>query len=188
MALSTGTARFAGAEEMFGDNGQHTLSRTHLLRAIDEVDYGMLVIDARGTILHADHLARHELASGRMLVSYGNSLLGSSAEFTSQIQLAMESSFRGQRKLLMLVSGEKELSLAFTPLSHPLEADAPSVLVLLSALAGWWITRSITQPIRSAVASAGDALATWMLACARRSDWFSSAARRLTSRWACALA
>ncbi len=132
MALSTGTARFAGAEEVFGDNGQHTLSRTHLLRAIDEVDYGMLVIDARGTILHANHLARHELASGRMLVSYGNSLLGSSAEFTSQMQNAMEAAFRGQRRLVLLNKGDRELSLAFTPLSHPLEADTPTVLVMLS--------------------------------------------------------
>ena len=104
----------------------------HLLRVFDEIDYGMLIIDAQGHILHANHLARHELANGRIIMSYGNSLLGSSAGFTSQIQQAMESSFRGQRRLLMLVEGDRELSLAFTPLSHPLETDAPSVLVLMS--------------------------------------------------------
>ena len=104
----------------------------HLLRVFDEIDYGMLIIDAQGHILHANHLARHELANSRIIMSYGNSLLGSSAGFTSQIQQAMESSFRGQRRLLMLVEGERELSLAFTPLSHPLETDAPSVLVLMS--------------------------------------------------------
>jgi DNA-binding CsgD family transcriptional regulator len=108
------------------------LGQQHLMRVFDEIDYGMLIIDAQGRILHANHLARHELANGRIIMSYGNSLLGSSAEFTSQIQQAMESSFRGQRKLLMMTVGDKELSLAFTPLSHPLEADAPSVLVLLS--------------------------------------------------------
>ncbi|MCW5652718.1 LuxR C-terminal-related transcriptional regulator [Hydrogenophaga sp.] len=103
-----------------------------LLRVFDEIDYGMLVIDSQGRILHANHLARHELASGRMIMSYGNSLLGSHAGFTGQIQQAMEASLRGQRRLIMLVQGERELSLAFTPLSHPLEADPPSVLVLLS--------------------------------------------------------
>ena len=108
------------------------LGSQHLLRVFDEIDYGMLIIDAQGHILHANHLARHELANGRIIMSYGNSLLGSSAGFTSQIQQAMESSFRGQRRLLMLVEGERELSLAFTPLSHPLETDAPSVLVLMS--------------------------------------------------------
>ncbi len=33
----------------------------HLLRVIDEIDYGILVIDAQGQILQANHLARHEL-------------------------------------------------------------------------------------------------------------------------------
>lgn len=112
--------------------GQPVMGRAHLLRVLDEVDYGMLIIDAQGTILHANHLARHELASGRMLMSYGNSLLGSNAEFTAQMQTAMEAAFRGQRRLVLLNKGERELSLAFTPLSHPLEADTPTVLVMLS--------------------------------------------------------
>lgn len=112
--------------------GQPVMGRAHLLRVLDEVDYGVLIIDAQGTILHANHLARHELASGRMLVSYGNNLLGSNAEFTAQMQTATEAAFRGQRRLVLLNKGERELSLAFTPLSHPLEADTPTVLVMLS--------------------------------------------------------
>ena len=118
--------------EAIGVPGQPVMGRAHLLRVLDEVDYGVLIIDAQGTILHANHLARHELASGRMLMSYGNSLLGSSAEFTAQMQTAMEAAFRGQRRLVLLNKGERELSLAFTPLSHPLEADTPTVLVMLS--------------------------------------------------------
>jgi len=132
MALSTGSVRFAGADGAPEHDTQAPLGRSHLLRAIDEVDYGMLIIDAQGTILHANHLARHELASGRMLISYGNSLLGSSVEFTAQMQVAMDAAFRGQRRLVLLHKGERELSLAFTPLSHPLEADLPTVLVMLS--------------------------------------------------------
>jgi DNA-binding CsgD family transcriptional regulator len=132
MWQATDTA-WGGAKEVAGGVGMHAgLGQQHLMRVFDEIDYGMLIIDAQGGILHANHLARHELASGRIIMSYGSSLLGSNAAFTSQIQQAMESSFRGQRKLLMMTAGDKELSLAFTPLSHPLEADAPSVLVLLS--------------------------------------------------------
>ena len=108
------------------------LGQQHLMRVFDEIDYGMLIIDAQGRILHANHLARHELANGRIIMSYGNSLLGSSAEFTSQMQNAMEAAFRGQRRLVLLNKGDRELSLAFTPLSHPLEADTPTVLVMLS--------------------------------------------------------
>lgn len=132
MALSTGTVWMSGADEALERNAQQPMGREHLLRALDEIDYGMLIIDAQGTILHANHLARHEMASSRMLLSYGNNLLGSTAEFTAQMQTAMEAAFRGQRRLVLLHKGDRELSLAFTPLSHPLEADPPTVLVMLS--------------------------------------------------------
>lgn len=132
MWQASSASRASDIHEPPGMSGQPVMGRAHLLRVLDEVDYGVLIIDAQGTILHANHLARHELASGRMLMSYGNSLLGSSAEFTSQIQTAMEAAFRGQRRLVLLNKGERELSLAFTPLSHPLEADTPTVLVMLS--------------------------------------------------------
>ena len=122
----------SGAAPLDGAGVRASIGRQHLMRVFDEIDYGMLIIDAQGGILHANHLARHELANGRIVMSRGNNLLGSKADFTAQIQQAIEASFRGQRKLLMMNAGDKELSLAFTPLSHPLEADAPSVLVLMS--------------------------------------------------------
>lgn len=115
-----------------GAPGEPAMGRAQLLRALDEVDYGMLIIDAQGAILHANHLARHELASAHMLVSHGNTLLGSNAAFTAQVHLAMEAAFRGQRRLALLNKGSRELAMTFTPLSHPLEAEAPTVLVMLS--------------------------------------------------------
>lgn len=104
----------------------------HMLRVLDEIDYGILVIDARGQILQTNHLARHELLSGHMLMSPGNVLLGSTTELTRQIQQAIEHACRGQRRLVLLNSDTRELPVAFIPLSHPLETDAPTVLVLLS--------------------------------------------------------
>lgn len=103
-----------------------------LLRVLDEVDYGLLVIDAHGHIRHANHLARHEMATGRLIVTHGHALLGRSTDLTAKIQVALEQALRGQRRLVLLKQGEQELSMAFVPLSHPLEFDAPSVLVLLS--------------------------------------------------------
>jgi DNA-binding CsgD family transcriptional regulator len=108
------------------------LEQTLLLRVMDEIDYGVLVIDGQGRLRHANHLARHEMASSRLIMSHGNVLLGTTTEFTEQIQTAMDQALRGQRRLLLLNRDEKELSMAFIPLSHPLESDAPSVLVLLS--------------------------------------------------------
>lgn len=122
----------SGAAPMDSTGVRAGIGRPHLMRVFDEIDYGMLIIDPQGGILHANHLARHELAKGCIVKSIGNCLLGSRTQFTEQIQDAIESSFRGQRKLVMMQVDDRELSLAFTPLSHPLEADAPSVLVLMS--------------------------------------------------------
>ncbi len=103
-----------------------------LLRVLDEVDYGLLVIDGRGRIRHANHLARHELTSGRVITAQSRMLLGASTDLCTQIQGALEHALRGHRRLLQLKQGSHELSMALVPLNHPLEFDAPSVLVLLS--------------------------------------------------------
>lgn len=108
------------------------LEQTLLLRIMDEIDYGVLVIDGQGRLRHVNHLARHEMASRRLIMTHGNLLLGCTTEFTEQIQCAMEQALRGQRRLLLLNQDDKELSMVFIPLSHPLESDAPTVLVLLS--------------------------------------------------------
>lgn len=108
------------------------LGQALLLRVLDEVDYGLLVIDAQGHIRHANHLARHEMATGRLIMTHARALLGRSTDLTAKIQVALEQALRGQRRLVLLKQGEQELSMAFVPLSHPLEFDAPSVLVLLT--------------------------------------------------------
>lgn len=115
-----------------GLSTQSGLEQALLLRVLDEIDYGVLVIDAQGRLRHANHLARHEMASSRLIMNHGNSLLGTTTEFTLQIQQALEQALRGQRRLVSLRNVSRELSLAFIPLSHPLETDSPSVLVLLS--------------------------------------------------------
>lgn len=109
-----------------------SLEQTLLLRVMDEIDYGVLVIDGQGRLRHVNHLARHEMACGSLIMTHGNLLLGCTTEFTEQIQGAMEQALRGQRRLLLLNQGDKDLSMVFIPLSHPLESDTPTVLVLLS--------------------------------------------------------
>ena len=115
-----------------GFGAQGGLEQALLLRVLDEVDYGVLVIDGQGRLRHANHLARHEMISARLIMNHGNTLLGVTTDFTVQIQQALEQALRGQRRLVSLRSASRELSLAFIPLSHPLETDEPLVLVLLS--------------------------------------------------------
>lgn len=113
-------------------SGVTTLSEAHLLRVFDEIDYGMLLLDGQGRILHANHLARHELAQRRLLRACSGSLMGNTPEHSERIQQALDAALRGQRRLVLMREGERDLSMAFTPLSHPLEDDVPTVLVVLS--------------------------------------------------------
>jgi DNA-binding CsgD family transcriptional regulator len=104
----------------------------HMLRVLDEIDYGILVINGQSQILQSNHLARHELLGGNVVASKSNFLVGRTSSLTEQIHQAVEHACRGQRRLLMLKVGDREMPVAFIPLSHPLESDSPSVLVLLS--------------------------------------------------------
>lgn len=131
MRTSTERAWSSAAQSAVGEDTT-ALTASHLLRAFDEIDYGMLLLDAQGRILHANHLARHELAQRQILRACSGSLVGSTTEHSERIQQALDGALRGQRRLVLVREGERDLSLAFTPLTHPLEDDVPTVLVLLS--------------------------------------------------------
>lgn len=107
------------------------LERAQLLRVLDEIDYGLVVVNAQATILHSNHLARHEMGSARVLMAQGQVLMGATVEITAQIEAAIAQACRGQRRLELFRLGERELATSFIPLSHPLETHSPQVLVTL---------------------------------------------------------
>ena len=58
-------------------NGANPLAlQLCLMRMLDEIDYGILVVDPKGRIQHTNHLARHELHGGKIVFSHGNVLMG----------------------------------------------------------------------------------------------------------------
>lgn len=132
--MSKTTTQFADSGFLTADTLSHSagLDHSQLLRVLDEIDYGLMVIDAGGRLCHVNHLARAELATARMIVVQGNQLAGCTVDLTHQIQEALEHSSRGQRRLVFLTQGGRELSMAFIPLSHRFETDQPHTLVLLS--------------------------------------------------------
>jgi DNA-binding NarL/FixJ family response regulator len=115
-----GSGRFAGMDAGL------------LMRMMDEIDHGIMVIDEHSQLRHANHLTRHALATSRFLLCRDQTLMGSNAEFSHQIDHALKLALKGHRQLIALKEDQCELTLAFVPLSHALETDAPSVLVLLS--------------------------------------------------------
>lgn len=120
-----------GIADPWAGGADEGISR-HLLRVLDEIDYGVLVLNQQGHVLHSNHLARHELGTGRIFLCCAHQLLGATVELTRQIEEALNQSCHGQRCLVLLRSGQHELTASFVPLSHPLETDAPRVLVMLS--------------------------------------------------------
>lgn len=108
------------------------LTMRHLLRAFDEIDYGMIVLNASGHILHSNHLARVELGRRDFLRACDGVLSSGDPAHDTKIRLALEAALRGQRRLVLLTQGERDLSLTFNPLAHPLEDTSPCVLVMLS--------------------------------------------------------
>ncbi len=132
--MTTQTTPFADSGFLTADrlSQANALDQSQLLRVLDEIDYGLMVIDAQGRLCHVNHLARHELASARMIQMQGAQLAGCTIDLTAQIQEALDFSSKGQRRLVFLSQGGRELSLAFIPLSHRFESDEPHTLVLLS--------------------------------------------------------
>ena len=104
-----------------------------VLRLLDEIDYGLVLVNAQGRVQHANHLARHELATGRLLyVDIGGSVCGSSAGLTDQLMEAVLGAVHGRRRLIYLTRDEHTLPVAVIPLTHALEGPSSSVLLVMA--------------------------------------------------------
>lgn len=109
------------------------LHPSFLLRLLDEIDYGLVLVSAQGRVQHANHLARHELASGRLLEGAIGDLIGAcNAAMGQQLMAAIQGALQGRRRLLYLTHGEHVLPVAVIPLSHALEDTGHSVLLVMA--------------------------------------------------------
>ncbi len=104
-----------------------------LLRLLDEIDYGLVLVNAQGIIQHANHLARHELATGRLLYAdAGSSIVGRVAPLTEQLMSAVLGAVHGRRCLIYLTHAEHTLPVAVIPLNHAFEGPSSSVLLVMA--------------------------------------------------------
>ncbi len=104
-----------------------------LLRLLDEIDYGLVLVSAQGEIQHANHLARHELATGRLLYADPRGCISSrAATLTEQLMAAVHGALQGRRRLLYLTHGEHTMPVAVIPLAHALEEPSSSVLLVMA--------------------------------------------------------
>lgn len=122
---------FTGSADQFGKVDD--LQPSFLLSLLDEIDYGLLVVNASARVQHANHLARHELDSGRLLFwAPDGGVCCPSAELTEQLQAAIDGGLQGKRRLLYLRNAEHVLPVAVVPLSPSSQGRAENVLLVLA--------------------------------------------------------
>ncbi|QTD45176.1 helix-turn-helix transcriptional regulator [Ottowia testudinis] len=104
-----------------------------LLRLLDEIDYGLVLVNAQGRVQHANHLARYELSNGRLLTCVADGQVAACAvSQTEQLMAAIHGAVQGRRRLLYLSHGEHSMPLAVIPLVHALEGPSTSVLLVMA--------------------------------------------------------
>lgn len=108
-----------------------------LARVLDEIDHGLLLIGLDGRILHANHPARRELASGRALRSADGMLAAGTPVWQGRIRQALKDAEHDCRSIVELEHASEPLSLAFIPLGAG-RGGAPidTVLIMCSRRPG----------------------------------------------------
>lgn len=104
-----------------------------LSRMLDEIDYGMILLDAKGCVWHANHLARAEIGNGQILHVEEGRLCTRVAGKNTGLQQAIRRASQGARSLIVLRAAQREQAaceLALVPMGHPLEALGNALPVL----------------------------------------------------------
>ncbi len=88
-----------------------------LAAMLDEIDYGMLLLDDQGQLLHVNHAARSQLDAGHPLCLVGRQLRARRACDQAPVRAALDAAVRrGLRKLLTVGEPGHEVGISVVPL------------------------------------------------------------------------
>ena len=104
-----------------------------LVRMLDEIDYGMLLVGDDAELRYLNHAARVELDGAHPLQLLGKSLRAQRPQDVAPLHEALAAAQRGLRKLVTLGEGEHRVSISVVPLAGSAGSDAEghSLLTLL---------------------------------------------------------
>jgi len=118
--LLAGTALGSGSDAYKEPKRRHAgrdLATTWFALMCDEVDYGMLLVEADGRVVYMNHAARVELDGQHPLQLVGAALQAQCASDVVQLHDALTAAQqRKLRRLLMLGEGEHRVSISVVPL------------------------------------------------------------------------
>jgi DNA-binding CsgD family transcriptional regulator len=97
---------------------------------LDEIDYGMLLVDADAQVLYLNHAARRELDRDHPLQLAGNLLVAPNTGDATALQEALAEAQRGKRRLMTLGSGEQFVGISVVPLNESDTRAGATLLVL----------------------------------------------------------
>ncbi len=97
--------------------GGASLQTVLLVSMLDEIDYGLIALDADARIVFANHPAGLELRGERFVRRRQDKLAPSSTRHSGKIEAALGNVRCGQRSLVTLSSSDGELALSFVPLN-----------------------------------------------------------------------
>ena len=105
-------------------------------RALEEIDYGLILVDPEGMVQHANHLARHELARAMFLRIDHGRVTSHGTNQGGEVARAIRLAARGRRQMLSLRHDKDTLAVACVPLFQPYEGESASVLLMLARRTG----------------------------------------------------
>lgn len=113
------------------------LSRGDMLaKVLDEIDYGLLLVNAQGVMTYANQLGMKEVLGGALRLAQGQVLTrgaGDQAAFAA----ALAGALRGLRRMITLGHDADAVSVAFTPMQPgPDECGEPMALLLIGKRQG----------------------------------------------------
>ena len=110
------TTTTAAAQPWAGNAGEARPLSTLLAKALDEVDFGIVLVAEDGEVLHLNHRARHALYAEQGLQVLGNRLHTSDPRSLARLQHALhDAARRGLRRLLALGHGDNRQLAALVP-------------------------------------------------------------------------
>lgn len=107
-------------------------AQTGLSLLMDELAYGVLLISARGQLLHANLSARQELSSGKVLCIHAGHVHTVDAGQARLLAQALAKAETGRRSLIPLRSSTGRLEVAVVPLRTERGDEAPVVALFFS--------------------------------------------------------